>query len=140
MCAVQMLLIHHSKQEIVLLHHDKSSSRHLPHTGLTLCICAGKTDTVLETIHAVCIYHRHTCALLCHTMKSLWIYWCMYRICSIYALWKISLVNDSSELFFVHSATFLIKTHNERKSCCTNAAEFTSSTIMPYLEQKLVIA
>lgn len=87
-----------------------------------------------QTIHAVCIYHRHACALLCHTMKSLWIYWCMYRICSIYALWKISLVNDSSELFFVRSYTFLTKTHNERKGCCTNAAEFTSSTIMPYLE------
>lgn len=44
-CAVWVLLIHHSKQEIVFLHPDKSSSRHLPHTGLVLCVCTRKTGT-----------------------------------------------------------------------------------------------
>lgn len=34
-----VLLIHHRKQGTVFLHPDKSSPRHLPHTGLVVCVC-----------------------------------------------------------------------------------------------------
>lgn len=50
---VQLLLIHHSKQEIMFLHPDKSSPRHLLNTLClvsvqtlsVLCVRTGKTGT-----------------------------------------------------------------------------------------------
>lgn len=67
---LRVLLIHHSKQEIVFLHPDKSSSRHLPHTSLILCVCTGKTDTQ--------IYSRFMLSASI-IMKSVWMHLCMYR-------------------------------------------------------------
>lgn len=46
-CAVQLLLIHHSKQEIMFLHPDKSSSRHSPNTSLVLSARNGNTGTYI---------------------------------------------------------------------------------------------
>lgn len=61
---VGVLLVHHRKQEPVFFHPDKSSSRHLPHTGLRLCVHWRDRRAHLESIHAVSIYQRCDCALL----------------------------------------------------------------------------
>lgn len=104
MCVVRVLLIHHSKQEIVFLHPDKSSSRHLPHTGLVLCVCTGKDrHTHLQSIHAVCIYYGHVCGLLCHTMKCVWMY-CVNEQDSAVSIQ--SEERSSVVVFFVDGNTF----------------------------------
>lgn len=45
-----VLLIHHRKQGTVFLHPDKSSSRHLPHTGLIVCVCWKDRHADLKSI------------------------------------------------------------------------------------------
>lgn len=62
---VGVLLIRHRKQETVFFHPDKSSSRHLPHTGLRLCVHWRDRRADLEAIHTVSIYQRCDCASLC---------------------------------------------------------------------------
>lgn len=70
-CVVRVLPIHHSKQEIVFLHPDKSSSRHLLHKGLVLWAHWRKSHTHLQSIHAAGIHYGHVCTILCYTTQCL---------------------------------------------------------------------